>query len=167
MRFSSLVSLLVVTASFALGGCAADAEQASSEATGQGQSALVGSARAHQTFENKGTTAESAAFAAEAARTRVVDINSGETVAVGRTGMVVGRGANGEFTNTVDIDDGPAAGIDRAARAQLVDEGFAVNPAQLAEINPAFGAHLPGSQQLSRSGEAHQDTATSRAKRDP
>jgi hypothetical protein len=42
MRFSSIVSLVVVTASFALGGCAADAESTSSEVTAQGQAALVG-----------------------------------------------------------------------------------------------------------------------------
>jgi hypothetical protein len=42
MRFSSLVSLIVVSASLALGGCAADAEEAPAEATAQARSAAIG-----------------------------------------------------------------------------------------------------------------------------
>lgn len=166
MRFSSLVSLLVVTASFALGGCAADAEQTSSEATGQGESALVGSARAHKIVESTGTTAQAAARGEEAARTRVIDPITGQAVAVGRTGMNVGRGANPELTQTVDMEQGLAAGIEATDRADILVE-LAANPAELVGIGPAFGARLPGSQQLSRSGEAHRDTSTSGAKRVP
>lgn len=165
MRFSSLVSLLVVTASFALGGCAADAEQTSGEATGQGESALIGSARAHQIVENKGI-AQSAARGEEAARTRVVDPVTGQAVAFGRTGLNVGLGQSAEFTQTVEMEVDLAANIDKTGRADVIVDR-AANPAQLVEVDPAFGARLPGSQQLSRAGEAHQETSTSGAKRVP
>jgi hypothetical protein len=164
MRLSSLVSLLVVTASFALGGCAADADQTSSEAAGQGESALVGSARAHQTFESK---TPAAALAAEAARTRTVKI-TGEAVAVGRTGMIVGQGASPAFTETAEMEEGLVSGLDTAPRADLnVDIG--INPIELVQVDPAFGARLPSNQQLSGSGsaEAYQETAASTAHREP
>jgi hypothetical protein len=162
MRFSSLVSLVVVTASFALGGCAADADPTSGEDTGQGESALVGSARAEERFQDKGTPA---ARSAEAARTRTEKLN-GQAVAVGRTGKIVDRGASAELTQKTEMEVGQAAGIDKAARADMIED-LAVNPVELVEIEPSIGARLPGSQALSRSGEAHEQTNTSGAKREP
>ena len=133
MRFSSLVSLVVVTASLALGGCAADAEPASSE-PGSSEAALTG--LGSPTVEKNGKHGEYAARADDAARTRIIDVYTGAAANV--------------------------------AKAQVF-EGDSLNRAPLATVGPQYGAHIPQQEQLSLNGnlEAHEETATSSAKRLP
>ena len=93
MRCSSLVSLVLVTASLALGGCAADAEPGSSEpATSEAALTGLGTPSVDKTTKH----AKYAANADEAARTRITNVYDGVA-------------ANRELTDLVAINKGRAA----------------------------------------------------------
>lgn len=130
MRFSSLISLILVSASLALGGCAADAEPASNDGTSEAALNGVGTPSVDKNSKHGGYAVNSD----EANRTRIVDVYTGAAANVEKVRIIEGRAAN---------------------------------PVELAQIDPAFGAHLPQSEQLSRSGEAFMETSTSSAKRVP
>jgi hypothetical protein len=144
MRFSSLVSLLVVTASFALGGCAADAEQ-TGETTGTGEAALVGSPRA-----NTDTSVETARVAANA-NTKVT--NEAPIALVGDIDHRANPGLQGatvqglssyRATHTAPGLQGAGVEID-GNRATIDPLGkVAATEVALANTNPAVTAGLPG-----------------------
>ena len=177
MRFSSLVSLLVVTASLALGGCAADAESASSDPS-TSAAALTGIGS--PSVDKTGKHSNEAALADQAVRAvdRGHAVNSELTAKVGietglaasteltaKVGVIAGRAANSELTDTVGVIAG------RAANAEFTDTvginaGRAANPGELVTVGPEFGAHLPDQQAHSRSGQAHLTTSTSSAHAD-
>lgn len=140
MRFASLVSLLVVTASFALGGCAADAtptpgETGTSEATN-----ALGVAR---TLDVNGMHERYAARADEAARTRIFD-------------MYAEVGANGAFREVGE-------NVGRSRRIDVLE----IDPAT---GNTIPSNERPQQQQLSvplNDDEAHLATSTSGTKHAP
>jgi hypothetical protein len=165
MRFSSLVSLLVVTASFALGGCAADAEE-SGETTGTGETALHGSPRVHSD-----TSVEKAAVNAKdssrvvAESPLAINQDSDHRANPGLQGATV-SGLSAYRSQHTNPGLQGAGIVVAGGNGTIIDPmgGIGANDVALANTNPAVAAGLPGagSETLDTS-----DDSTAQARRDP
>jgi hypothetical protein len=162
MRLSSFVSLLVVTASLALGGCAADADQ--TETTGTGAAALVGSPRA-----NTDTSVEKASVQSKEGRLiveapRAINADSDHRANPGLQGATVKGLTAGAYRAQHTSPGLQGAGIegDRTAIDPLGN--VAANDVALANTDPVIAAGLPaaGDDTLDTSG-----SGTAHARRDP
>lgn len=114
MRLSSLVSLVVVTASLALGGCAADAEQTAGEDTAQVEAALFASKNADP----------SPAVRIEGKNSRLMGDHT-----ISRTG--------GDLKRSIELGEHAALDVDGVARAH-------VNPLEAVTPVSPLGTFHPG-----------------------
>jgi hypothetical protein len=114
MRLSSLVSLVVVTASLALGGCAADADQTAGEDTAKGEASLVSSKTADK---------------APAMRVEGQDSRLFGDHTISRTG--------GDSERTIKLAERAAVDVDGVARAHL-------NPLEAVTADSPLGTFEPG-----------------------
>jgi len=114
MRLSSLVSLVVASASLALGGCAADADQTAGEDTAKGEASLVASKSADT----------SPAVRVEGKDSRLMGDHT-----ISRTG--------GDLKRSIELGEHAALDVDGVMRAQI-------NPLEAVTPVSPLGTFHPG-----------------------
>ncbi len=142
MRLSSLVSLVVVTASLALGGCAADADQTAGEDTATGEASLVASKRAEVAPAVRIETKDS-----RLANDHAVSRTGGDQKRIFNSDHTISR-TGGDSERMIKLSEHGALDVDGIMHAKL-------NPAEAALADSPLGVYHPGDMPAVNGNIAH------------